>query len=297
MPLSRRRILGFGAALLSPGCSSFGRSQSDDCTSGFDVSGERFDPVADLASALDGSDRAIVTEAVETGSAERTTYGQEPLRGGLFVEHDGSFYETAVSTAETEVVTAYRLNLEWENGRDAPDEATVVEFSGLPDIDQEVLRSAVYGSDERREHPAESMSVNDFPAPYPDGGDASELVSGVTWVRWNDRTYRVEIGESTTQERRTFRYTVKRVAMGSEEFRTVAASRYRIDLTDIPDDEREIVSKALGSGYEECSPASDALKNLQDRLPDDQRLPHPGDGWYVGFDGEEYEFTIMQWET
>lgn len=296
MSPSRRQVLGFGAALLSAGCSSTDLTGSDDCESGFHVSGEGFDPATDLTVDLDDESRAIVTEAVEIGSVERTTYEQESLRDGVFVEHDGAFYETHVSTAEVESVAAHRLNVEWEQGQQPPDDATIAEFADLPEVDREVLELAIFGSDERREHPKESLSVTDFPAPYPDGGNSSKLVAdGVTWVRWNDRTYRVELGESATKERRTFSYEVELAATGPEEFRTVVASRYRINLAELSSDARDIVRKALEDVYEECSPASDGLQELQDRLSDDQRLPYPAEGWYVRFDGGAYRLSIMQW--
>lgn len=295
---SRRQVLGFGAALLSAGCSATDFTGTDDCHSGFHVSGEQFDPATDLVVNLDEEGRAIVAEAVEAGSVERTTYGQESLRDDVFVERDGAFYETHVSTTEVEPVAAYRLNVEWEQGQEPPGDATVVGFAELPEADREVLELAVYGGDERREHPTESMSVNDFPAPYPDGGDSSKLVAdGVTWVRWNDREYRVEVGGSATKERRTFRYGVERVATDAKEFRTVVASRYRVDFAELSSDERGIVLKALEDTYEECSPASDALEGLQSRLSDDQRLPYPAEGWYVRFDGGEYRLSIMRWEA
>lgn len=293
---SRRQVLGFGATLLSAGCSSSNPKDSDDCHSGFDVYGEAFDPATDLVFEPEEEGRAIVAEAVETGRVERTTYGQESLRDGVFVEHDEAFYETSVSTAAVESVAAYRLNVEWERDQSAPGDATVVDFADLPKADREVLDLAIYGSDERTRHPQQSLSVNDFPAPYPDGGDASTLVGGeVTWVRWNDRTYRVEVGGSATKDRRTFRYEVERVAASPEEFRTVVASRYRVDLAELSSDEEAIVREALDDSYEECSPASDGLEGLRNRLSDEPGLPFPVEGWYVRFDGEDYRFAIDEW--
>lgn len=296
--LSRRRVLGLGAALLSAGCSSrLPIGSDDDCASGFHISGEPFDPATDLVADLDEEGRRIVNEAVENGSAERTTYGRESLRDGIFVERDGSFYRTNVSTADVESVAAFRLTIEWESDREPPEDATVVAFEELPAADREALELAIYGSDERERHPSESLTMNDVPAPYPDGGGSSELVDGgVTWVRWDDRAYRVEVDGSDTTERHTFRYEVERVAAGAEEFRAVAASRYRIELDDLSADERGIVREALDDRYRECSPASDPLQGIQNRLPEDRRLPHPGDGWYVEFDGGEYQLFILQWE-
>jgi len=296
MSPSRRQVLGSAVALLSAGCSTQSITESDDCTSGFDVTVEQFAPETDLVANPDEEGRAIVAEAIDTGRVERTTYEQASLRDGVFVKYDGAFYETATSTVEVESVTAYRLNVEWEQGQEPPDDATVVTFEELPEADRNVLELALYGGEERRELPRESLSVNDFPAPYPDGSESSGLVeSDVTWVRWDDRAYRVEVGGSTSEERRTFRYEGERVATSAEAFRTVVASRYRIELSALSSEEREIVLQAREDRYEECSPASDGLDGLRERLPDDERLPYPAEGWYVRFDGGEYRLAILQW--
>ena len=151
---------------------------------------------------------------------------------------------------------------------------------------------------ERRELPSESLSVREFPAPFPDGGDDSRLVGGVAWVRWRDRTFRVETAadSETTQKRRTFRYTLERVAADAGEFRRRIADRYLVRLDDLPEDQRAVVERARDGGYEECKPQSKALADLRRRLPDSGRLPEPhGDSWYVELDGRRFRLELAEW--
>lgn len=308
MAINRRQVLVSSAVLLSSGCvatsdgpstDDTSASSDDECTSGVDVSGKAFDPADDLVASLDDDERALVAEAVESGSAERATYGEKLLTAGIFVEQNGTFYETDVTVAGSESIQAYRLDLSWEKGREPPSDATTVAFADLPKADRSVLRLAVGGSGEEGEksHPSQSLQRNDYPAPYPDGADSSQLVgNGVVWVQWNDRAYRVSVGDLTTQERRVFRYSVENVAESPTEFRRFAASAFRVNLEDVPDEEHNIVEQALDEGYEECSPPSDALEGLRARLSEEKRLPIPRYGsWYVRFDGGDYLLSIMNW--
>ena len=76
------------------------------------------------------------------------------------------------------------MDVYWENGQTAPAEATVVGFKDLPATDRQALRIAAVGpEDGGREDgeggdglPQETLSVGEFPAPYPDGGTDSQLI-------------------------------------------------------------------------------------------------------------------------
>jgi hypothetical protein len=133
--------------------------------------------------------------------------------------------------------------------------------------------------------------------PYPNGTDDSRLVAREgTWVRWNDRTYRVTSGEATTTTRYTYRFSVTAVADSAGGFRDHVARQYLLRLADLTDAERTIPERATADGYRECEPASEGLARLRERLPDDGRLPHPYDrSWFVGFDGSRYELSITNW--
>lgn len=281
---------------LTAGCST---SLSDDCTSGYDVSGEQFDPATDLLVSLPRDEKQIVADAVQTGTATRTTYAGETLESGLFVEYDGRFYQTDTTRVQTTSKTAYLMNISWEKGQTPPSDAVTVPYSSLSESDQDALSYAVEGSqsDERKGIPSESLRINEAPIPYPEGGQASQLVgSDEVWVHWKDRYFRVQVNGETTKEKYTYEYTVMEVAETPSAFREHIASFYRVDLTGLPEDQRAIVQQAIDGGYEECTPASEPLEQLQNRLPEDKQLPQPEHGsWYIRFDGNNYQFRILEW--
>lgn len=275
-------------------------TETEDCQSGITLSMEPYDPVSDLPVSLDDRERSIVTTAVSEGSADYTTHGSEPLRSDVIVRHDGAFYWTAF-TLRTESVPAYTMDLYWEDGQAAPDDAMVVAFDDLPDSDQTVLEAAALSPEEDGEGdglPQRTLSIQAYPAPYPEDGRNSRLVGGRTWVRWRDRTIRVDVAgasESTT-ERRTYHYTLELIAEGEAPFRQFVAARYVVDLDDLPASQRSIVAAAAEGRYEECTPASEALAALQDTLSNAEELPHPrDDSWYVAIDGERYRLRRMDW--
>ena len=319
MSPSRRRVLGLSATLLVAGCvgsppssgasdddrtdspppTTEGRGRettTDSCQSGFHVSTDPFDPVSDLPADLDERERSLVAAAVAGEDATHTTYAQPPLSGATFVAYDGAFYRTASSVASAERVPAFSMRVEWERGQEPPADAAAVPFDDLPAADRDALRGALSGS-ERKGLPKESLSVREFPAPYPDGGDASRLVGSVTWVEWRDRALRVELaGESTTtRERRTYRYTVDRVAATPDAFRRFAADEFLVTLDDAPAPQREIVRTALDDTYEECAPPSDALAGLRERLAGATPLPDASREWYVALDGRRFRLAVRRW--
>jgi hypothetical protein len=235
------------------------------------------------------------------GSVEVVTYGDDsPLPDGLHLRRDGAFYRLGVEQVDSTGVTAYRTDLSWERGQTAPDGAAVVAYDDLPESDQRALRLLVFGTEYERpfERPRAGLSMGDVPAPYPDGAADSRLVgAGTTWVRWDDRTYEVEVTtEETTVARRTFELTAEQVAESPDAFRRLVADRYLVSLDDQPEDQRAIVSAAVEEGYEECTPASEPLAALREWLSGRETLPPEyEESWFVAFEGSRYELDITQW--
>jgi hypothetical protein len=316
---SRRHVLAVASSLLATGClntpDTGGQTDEQptdmaertattaDCQEGYDARADPFDPT-DVLTELDATGRELLATAVNDGGAEHTTYGQALLRQGSYVEHDGAYYRVSRSTVATESVPAYPLDVHWEDGQTAPTDAEPVAFDDLSTQDQRVLKMVVPGpwsdggGEERAGHPTNSLSVEDAPAPYPSGTEQSVLLdSGTTWVRWNDRTYRVRIDATAeeTTERHTYRYTVEEVATSNSGFESALVDRYRIDLTDVPDAQRSILQQAVTDGYDECVPPSTPLKSLMERLPEDQHLPQDTKTWLVRFEGQDYELSVLQW--
>ena len=276
------------------------------CLRGFTLELRPFDPREHATVSLDDERRAIVTEAIEDGKAKLVSYGETPLEDEVFVADSGRFYEIH-HAVETTVVSAYRMNVEWERGQEAPADATVVEFADLSKADRTALRLAICGGEPGQTGesgttdghclPTEGLSVSDFPAPYPDGGDGSRLAGdGLTWVSWEGNVLQVELGASTQTERHTHSYTAERVAGSVAAFREVLASRFLVPLTELPRDERAIVDRAVQKQYEGCAGVPSALPSLHERLTEEKRLPfRAGDGWYVRFEGTDYLLTLFRW--
>ena len=327
MQPSRRRVLSLGATLLAAGCVGSPPSGSDDdrrtdpppataestaktagetdrdpespvddCVSGVNVSTDPFDPVSDLAADLSGRERTLIAEAIADGTATYTTYARPPLSDETFVARDGAFYRIRSTVASVERVPAFETRVEWERGQSAPADADVVPFDDLPAVDREMLRGATL-TPEHGGLPQQSLSVRNYPAPYPDS-DASRLVGNATWVAWRDRTFRVEVaGESTaTRERRTHRYAVERVAATPAAFRRFVADAFLVELDGAPPAQRRVVESALDGGYEECAPPSDALAGLRERLARAPTLPDASREWYAALGGRRFRLVVRRWE-
>jgi hypothetical protein len=316
MERSRRRVIAAAGTLLTAGClesgppagSSDTESSSrgsptgtDDCTSGITLSAEPYDPPADLPIHQNEVERSIVETAATEETAEYVTYGSEPLRADVLVRYDGSFYRTDYGVTATETVPAYTMDLHWEAGQSAPEDATVVPFSDLPASDRAALEAAALDPETEGEGdglPQRTLSIQQYPAPYPDDGTDSRLVGSRSWVRWRDRTMRVDVaGESDgTKERRTLTYSLTEVATDEAGFRDFVADRYLVEFGNLPSEERPILTKAIEDSYQECASASSSLSALQGRLPADEHLPYPhDDAWYVAFDGERYRLRTTKW--
>lgn len=274
---------------------------SEDCSGGFHVSADPFDPAADLPLRLDDAARSLVGDAVQTGAAEAAVYADTPpVADGVYVAVDEAFYETAVREVDRTQVPALVTNVEWERGQTAPEDAEVVAFADLPAADRFALRYGIYGGAEGGEehgHPSESLSLREVPLPYPDGtADSAFAGDGETWVRWDDRTYRVWTDGETTTSRHRFRLEVTRVAADADAFRSHVADEYLLTLTGLSADERSVLDAAAAGTYEECEPASAGLAALREKLNDADRLPQPmHDAWYVAHDEQRYALTLTRW--
>ncbi|MFC6726809.1 hypothetical protein ACFQE1_21025, partial [Halobium palmae] len=133
---------------------------------------------------------------------------------------------------------------------------------------------------------------------FPGGADSSKLVgSGESWVRWDDRAFRVSVGREDAMTRTTYRYTVDEIAGVAAGFRTFAAEQYLVRGATLSRGARRIAARAVeNGGYEECEPVSDGLSALEAELPVGRELPAPHDGsWYVELDGSRRRLRIGRW--
>ena len=295
MSLHRRGALSIAASLLTGGCLGV-RFGNDGCNSGVYVDAESFDPVSALDDRLRDDDRAIGAETVENDGARRTTYAQVPFREPTLFPHGGAFYRISRETVESVDVPAFEFDAEWDEGQSAPSGTEVVQFADLPENDRRAFRLAM--PEEKGGQFPQGFSIGSYPAPYPDGGEDSQLIGETTWVEWEGRTVRVEVaGEQTgTTERVTYAFAAERIADDAEAFRAFLGDTYLVDLTEVPEPQLEILRSARDGGYEACLPGSDALAALRERLDDAEKLPSPyANDWYVAFGGERSRLSVSEW--
>jgi len=271
---------------------------SPECTEGVTLTVSGFDPVERLPVDLPARDRQVVERAVADGAAETVQFGATPpVEDGAYTELDGRYYRLGVRRTSTDTVPALTLNVEWEAGQTAPE--TPVPFADLPEVDQRALRDAVFGG-ERGQHPTEGLSVRESPVPYPDGVAESRFVEATAgdwlWVRWNDRTYGVWSGGTTTDEQYTFRVTAADVAGDAAGFRAHVDDRVRVPVAQFDSSSRTLLRTASADSYEECEPVSDRMRALRSQLSTLPTLPPPyDDAWLVALSGKSHLVRVTDW--
>lgn len=291
--MSDRRT--FLAALLASASGYYlTRSLGVGCTRITFVEAEPFAPVEQLPSTVPSRFESAVETGLREGSVAVQVYGPAPLDDGRYLERDGSFYRIDHRATETESVPAVAAELDWEEGQSAPADASVVSFADLSAADRDALRTAALAGEywtDSVELPTRSWH-REGPVPYEGGVPDAPFASGdVAWLAWRDREIRVRVRGETTAERRTVRYGFERVADSPAAFRTYVADRYAIELTDLSEAERDVLSRAREGGYRECGGRSTGVEYLTDRLPSDEHPPGAG-GWYVERDGERFRVDV-----
>lgn len=276
-----------------------GSPETPECTRGFTVELRPFAPTEQVVFPLRPPLRRLFERVVAEDGVALETYGEAPIPDEMHVAHEGAYYRVDYEAGGTEKVDARRADVSWEKGQEAPDDAGVVAYGDLPAVDRRALDVVIRGPEySRKGLPTEGFGANDAPAPYPDGVADSVLVgAGTTWVRWNDRVWKVAVAdEATTLTRRTFEYRAPRVADAEASFRSYIAERYLATLSDLSDAERRVLDAAKNGRHEDCNSQSAGYSALKTRLQDAPQVPGPwGNRWYVAYDGERYLLELASW--
>ena len=298
MSLHRRGVLSIAGTILAGGCLGGAGTPTKNCSSAVLVGVEPFDPVAALSGRLSEHERAVLADAATGETPTLTTYRDGPFPEPTLATREEAFYRIRRRTVETADVPSFETTV--SAGGDGTPGTDPIPHAALPEADRRALRVAVLGPGRDR-LPSGELSIEGFPAPYPDGADSSRLIGTVSWVRWQDRTLRVEVagGRTGTVERATYAVSAEKVADSPEAFRAFLAAEYLVDTEDFPESQRRIVDAAVDGGYSECFPESDALVALRDRLDDRTELPAPyGEAhrrnWYVEVGGERRLLSVSE---
>lgn len=314
---TRRSLLAVAVPLVAGGCitdtpppntterspPSTDQTSTPDCMRGYTVLVSPFTPTEQLVTSLRPAQRRLFERIVTEDGVVLQTYGQRPIRTERYSSHDGGYYRIDFEQTGAEEVPARRADLSWENGQEAPEKATVVAYSALPEVDQVALEFLIHGPNYSREGlPTQGMTATDVPVPYPQGTADSALVgAGTVWVEWDDRVYEVTIStEEGTITRRTFDYTATRVADSKEGFREYVVDRYLQTLENLSSEAQSVLDAAVEAGedgtYEDCNEPSTGYERLKQRMENVPELPAPHtDHWYISYEGERYLLEIGGW--
>lgn len=291
--LRRRRVLAGGAAILSTalaGCGGHGphlkmRAVSDSVLLSDAVDSIPDEPTIDT--------NVSIVETIENGT-HRVSYPSRypPMRPAQPIaasnvespiEYRGAYYTLALTrrVPRTLLVAEFRTGAAETPAEEDPNS---IAYGDLPEIDRRKFAAALPPNSD-----GERIDV------YYDKRDVdrSELVpepDHEAIVR-DDNRYSIEPESAEEKQGHNYHYEAESVASTDEEFLSWLRSEYRVDLTGLSGDEREIVSEAIGESRYSGSEDDEAFNSLAERF-----LSHPaidrGDEdsgtWFVRYDGTEY---------
>ena len=235
----------------------------------------------------------LISTAASDGEATYTTYHSPPLRKGIYVEHEGTYYRVAREQTATRERTAHQVAIEYDRETTPEDDASVVSLDDLPEADREAFLSAYPDEKLGKGSTPRGFSIGGYDYVYPDGAD-SRLQDGETvWIRYEGRPLAVTVDGTETVEEVTYRYTLQEVADDEAAFVSFVRDEYVVALDGLSAAEREVFEQAIDEDVNECEPLSEGFAGLKDRLedvPEDRRLDDRE--WPVAYEGDTYEVSF-----
>lgn len=294
-----------GAAALG-GCTSLSVPLGDEASATAPRAVLEMEPItnAEITRRIHGGDMArdeLLAETVENGHASVEKI-RPPLHDGDRLVYEGTLYEVSMRVTEQRPARVYPITLNdvaYDSVTPAPD-ADRVRFEELPAVDKRVFRENNLAS-------GEVLGIG-TQLVYPESAiEASVLVpvEGYTIIRWDSGTEgqfssRHEAREATLS---TYRYTLETVAESAAAYGERIRKEYTVDFSDLPDSEREILSRAAdGDPYRvpHNTTPSETFESLAERFrgvrdvvdvvrDGESDEAHPRSGTYlVRFDSEVY---------
>ncbi len=232
----------------------------------------------------------VAHEAIENGSV--TADGAPPAvdAGYPFVYH-GRYYNLSRSTVGQHTETAVAIEIDY-NASDT--NGTAIEYDRLPTPDQHALAPLFPTATSRR------VDGNDIgiDAHYSTTNRSkSALLGGQQYdiVVYDGTRYPLTVKKSRPVTVFTFRYTARKIADSSAEYAQQLERSQSFTLSNLPDDERDIVKKAIDSrGYLTEDGANDAFESLSDRFRTHSPIERRDSGgmWLVRYHGTVYLATL-----
>ena len=284
--MRRRRFLACGTALLSVAIAGCGHPSVV-----LDMERATAEDIANEVSMMvnpGSEEHAVVTSAIENGSARRT--GRYELFDRTDTVRVGdAFYTVSETQLGRSEVTVYEVLIDFD-----PDDTTAelgeIEYENLPETDRQRLRSIVSEDPPRQDG-------YDIGVGY---GTAQEVGNGSVFVpepeydilvHEGDR-YRIAV-ESRTASQATYRYAVTEVAPDVETFADQVRERYLFTLSGISAAEREVVEEAIDGAYFEDDEAFQSVVN-RIREHDGIEVDDFYGTWLLEYENIEY-LTYVEW--
>ncbi|WP_049904257.1 hypothetical protein [Natrialba asiatica] len=285
---SRRRVLvslttGLCAAFAGCSIDPAGVLRMSDATTDEILEPATFDVRSNDGGNDDGIDemRELAAEVLETGSA--TASGEHPP---LHVSYPVRFEDEVVALDRTVLTTETRNNYHLLLDFDVATEGTERSADTLPSVDIEWIESAL--SDRRSGVDAVSGERT-----YTEDEQATSVLVpepafDVLLVDGERMGVEVEPIETTVT---TYEYTLAERLGSGEEYAETLESRYRFSVTELSDDERDVVDEAVAEGgYYASSTDDGAFEGVAHTLFEHEPVASTdSEGhWIVAYEGTTY---------
>ncbi|WP_411963712.1 hypothetical protein [Haloferax sp. YSMS24] len=234
----------------------------------------------------------LISTAANDGEATYSTYHSPPLREGIYVEHEGTYYRVEREQTAEKERSAHLVSIEYERERTPSDDATVLSLDELPEADQEAFLSA-YPEKLKRGGDPHGFSIGGYEYVYPDGANSQLLDAGTVWIRYDGRPLEVTVRGTKTVEEVTYSYTLDEVAADQSAFVAFVRDEFVVTLDGLSEAEREVFEQAIEEDVNECEPLSEGFAGLKERLeavPEEKRLDDMA--WPVTYEGDTYDVSF-----
>lgn len=293
----RRQVLAAVPAIVSvtlAGCTGHGPSLEMEELSDSDLPARAVRGITDAS-----SDRLRpIVETIENGTHELSSPSPQPPVGPARptvaspverpIEHEGAYYTIALAdTVEGTLTEAeFRIEAAGAAADEGTDGAGEIAYDDLPSADRSRLKGV----------PSPDLGESDTESElafYDDAAAAESILvpePEYDAIVRDGRRYSIELIRAEETAGYTYHYTAERVASTDEDASAWLRSQYRFELTDLPDDEREMIDEAVAESWYLANEGSDAFSTLSERFLSQPALERDGgDGeWFVRYDGGEY---------
>lgn len=284
--MERRKLLGVAGivlVVLLAGCSAAGSLDlapaSDDA-----VLAEQTSRSTAIPDEGPVRSQQVVQRAIENGSA--TAQSSDPLvEPGLPFEHQDSYYNVSWNVVDREQGISAGIAIDY-NGT-ATDNETVA-YSELSATDRQVLDTLL--------PPLTSRYTDGYDFEISGTYNRTEQSRSVLLseeydaVQYEGDRYPVKIEDTRTVTTRTYRYTATPVANSSSKYASQVREEYLLTLSDLSDDEQDILEEAIDETYYADSEDDDAFRSLAETITGHEAIDANEfrGTWLVRYDGETY---------